>query len=248
MSDSTLFMQRGARHISLPQIGQKGQQLISDATVLIVGMGGLGCAAASYLNSSGIGRMIITDFDSIDASNLSRQILFGPDDIGKSKIMIAKKRLNEINPINNIEALSLKINQQELEALQLNNKVIILDCSDNFNTRFEINKYCVRYGHYLVSGSAIRFEGHYSVFGNDYKLQPCYECLYKAEDESLEDCQGSGVLSPIPGVIGAMMATETIKIICNIHRKDTHLNIFEGISNEWRQINIKKNNTCSICN
>ena len=129
--------------------------------------------------------------------------------------MIAKKRLMEINPVTDIQALSLKINQQELETLELNNEVVILDCSDNFNTRLEINKYCVKHGHYLVSGSAIRFEGQYTVFGNDYNSQPCYECLYKPEDESLEDCQGNGVLGPIPGMIGAMMATETIKIICN---------------------------------
>ena len=248
MSDSTHLMQRGVRHISLPQNGEEGQQSIADATVLIIGMGGLGCAAASYLNSCGINKMIIADFDCIDASNLGRQILFGPDDVGESKIMIAKKRLIEINPATNIQALSLKINQQELELLELNNEVVILDCSDNFNTRFEINKYCVKHGHYLVSGSAIRFEGQYTVFGNDYNSQPCYECLYKPEDESLEDCQGNGVLGPIPGMIGAMMATETIKIICNIHAQNTQLNIYEGIANEWRQINIKKSNNCSICN
>jgi sulfur carrier protein ThiS adenylyltransferase len=100
----------------------------------------------------------------------------------------------------------------------------------------------------LVSGSAIRFEGQYAVFGNDYKTSSCYECLYDQQDESFEDCQGNGVLGPIPGMIGAMMAIETIKIICNIHTQKGQLNIYEGLSNEWHQINVKKRNNCSICN
>lgn len=248
MTNQDLKMGRGARHISLPQIGEQGQKFIADATILIVGMGGLGCASASYLNSSGIKKMLLCDFDSIDATNLGRQILFGPSDIGKQKVLVAKQQLENINPAIDIQTINKKINRQELTALNLEKKTIILDCSDNFNTRFEINKYCVENNHYLVSGSAIRFEGQYVVFGDNYKKLPCYECLYNQNDESYEDCSGNGVLGPVPGMIGAMMAIETIKIICNIYTKKTQLNIYEGLSNEWRQINIKKRQDCPICN
>ena len=248
MSGQSLNKDRGARHLSLPQIGEKGQKLISNSTVLIIGMGGLGCASASYLNSSGIKKIIICDFDSVDATNLGRQILFGPSDIGKLKALIAKDHLEKINPEIDIQVITKKINKQELIATNLKKGTIILDCSDNFNTRFEVNEYCVKNNHYLVSGSAIRFEGQYAVFGNDYKTSSCYECLYDQQDESFEDCQGNGVLGPIPGMIGAMMAIETIKIICNIHTQKGQLNIYEGLSNEWHQINVKKRNNCSICN
>ena len=248
MTDQSLKMGRESRHISLSQIGEQGQKLISDATILIVGMGGLGCASANYLNSSGIKKMFICDFDSIDATNLGRQVLFGPSDIGKQKVLIAKQQLEKINPKIDIKTINKKINQQELMRLDLVKNTIILDCSDNFNTRFEINKYCVKNNHYLVSGSAIRFEGQYAVFGDNYKKLPCYECLYSQNDESYEDCEGNGVLGPIPGMIGAMMAIETIKIICNIYTEKTQLNIYEGLSNEWRQINIKKSQDCPICN
>ncbi|MEC9416139.1 MAG: HesA/MoeB/ThiF family protein [Pseudomonadota bacterium] len=238
---------RESRHLSLPQIGRSGQQLISNSSAVIIGMGGIGCVAASYLTSSGIGELFICDFDSVDETNLGRQILFRADDIGKSKVECGKEHLLRINPKVRIQSIEKKINQNELLNIKEPHKAVILDCTDNFNSRFEVNQYAVKHNRYLVSGSAIRFEGQIAVFGNNYKDSPCYECLYNQLDESLEDCSGNGVLSPIPGMIGSVMAIETIKIFTDIKINNTKLGLYDGISNEWTSINIKKYSNCAAC-
>ncbi|MEC8955590.1 MAG: HesA/MoeB/ThiF family protein [Pseudomonadota bacterium] len=238
---------RESRHISLSQIGISGQQLIADSKAIIIGMGGIGCIAASYLASSGIGELFICDFDSVDKTNLGRQILYGPDDIGKSKVECGKEHLLRINPKVKIQSIEKKINQNELLNIRELHEAVILDCTDNFNSRFEINQYAVKHNRYLVSGSAIRFEGQIAVFGNNYIDSPCYECLYSQLDESLEDCSGSGVLSPIPGMIGSMMAIEAIKIITGIKINNTKLSLYDGISSEWTSIAIKKQEQCPTC-
>tara|TARA_B100000959_G_scaffold41473_1_gene41582 strand:+ start:18295 stop:19044 length:750 start_codon:yes stop_codon:yes gene_type:complete len=247
MAEHSNTPRRESRNISLPQIGISGQQLIADSTVVIIGMGGIGCVAASYLASSGIGKLIICDFDSVDRTNLGRQILYGPDDIGKSKVDCGKGHLLRINPKVKIQAIEKRINQYELLNIKGIDQAVILDCTDNFNSRFEINQYAVKHNRYLVSGSAIRFEGQIAVFGDNYEDSPCYECLYSQLDESLEDCSGSGVLSPIPGMIGSMMAIEAIKIITGIKINNTKLSLYDGISSEWTSIKIKKKGQCPTC-
>ena len=208
-------MQRSSRHIALPQIGAEGQARIEKGTVLIIGVGGIGCAAASYLASAGTGHLLLCDFDTVDETNLGRQILYGPEDIGKLKVRSAASRLASMNPDVRLTEIPERLSGEALlEAVARAD--VVLDGCDNFATRFQVNAAAVRKSTRLVSGAAIRFEGQLAVFGADYSLSPCYRCLYREADESLESCSGNGVLSPVPGVIGCMMATEALKLLAGI--------------------------------
>ena len=239
---------RHARHLALPQIGMQGQKLITSSTALLVGLGGIGCATASYLASSGVGHLILCDFDTVDASNLGRQMLYGPADIGKLKADQVATRLASINP----EILLTKITDR-LSAAALTEAVlksdVVLDGCDNFATRFQINDACVANNRFLISGAAIRFEGQIAVFGPDYSTSPCYRCLYQEVDESLDNCAGNGVLAPIPGVIGTMMAVEALKFLTAIlSAKPGRLNLYDAISvQQWQQLTIKKRTNCPAC-
>ena len=193
--------------MALAQVGAQGQERIAAASALVVGVGGLGCAAATYLASAGVGQLFLADFDSVDATNLGRQVLFSPNDIGEAKAAVAADRLAQQNPAIRIRPLSDRLDDRALQDAVAKTDVV-LDCTDNFATRFQVNDACVGAGRCLVSGSAIRFEGQLAVFGPDYAVSPCYRCLYTEADESLLDCAGNGVFAPVPGVIGTMMAVE----------------------------------------
>ena len=247
MTEKIKVSGRDSRHNSLPQIGIEGQKKISNSVAVVIGMGGIGCIAASYLTSSNIGKIYVCDFDTVDESNLGRQILYNEDDIGQKKSECSKRNLSKIN--SNIEIITVdkRIDEIELSKFTDMGNAIILDCTDNFGSRFEINKFAVNNNLYLVVGAAIRFEGQVSVFGNNYKISPCYNCLYQKDDETLEDCSGSGVLSPIPGIIGATMAAETMKIMAGMNIENNKLNIYDGLSNEWSSIKTKKRNQCLTC-
>ena len=157
MSNKNILLTRAARHIALPQIGEKGQKKIERSTILIIGIGGIGCAASSYLASSGVGHIILCDFDIVDETNLGRQILYGPDDVGKLKTLCATKQLKRINPNIKLSTIPKRLDDEELITI-ISNCNVVLDCSDNFSTRFQINSACVSLGKYLISGSAIRFK------------------------------------------------------------------------------------------
>ena len=239
-------MNRHARHFALAQVGASGQQQIGEARVLLVGVGGIGCAAALYLASSGVGQIILNDFDTVDASNLGRQVLFGPDDVGKGKAATAAARLAVSNPDIRIAVIEQRLDAKALAAA-IAEVDIVLDGSDNFATRFMVNDACVAAGRRLVSGSAIRMEGQLVVFGPDYDDSPCYRCLYDDADESLDNCAGNGVLAPLPGVIGTMMAVETLKAIVGLESPRGQLQLYDAGDGSFRTIRVNKRPECPTC-
>lgn len=235
---------RAARHIALPQIGEAGQERIAASTVLVMGVGGIGCAAASYLASSGVGHLILCDFDTVDLTNLGRQILYGPADIGKLKANAAVSRLASMNPDIRLTEITDRLSDDAL-AEAVSQSDVVLDGCDNFATRFQVSDACVANRRWLVSGSAIRFEGQISVFGSDYAKSPCYRCLYQEADESLDNCAGNGVLAPVPGVIGSMMAVDALKILAGVEQTQRGiLRLYDGLSGQWQQLSIKKQKGC----
>lgn len=240
------MLSRDARHIALEQVGKDGQQKIAAGTVLLIGAGGIGCAAASYLASSGVGHLKIADFDTVDASNLGRQILYTPDDVGERKAEVAAKRLRASNPNIEITAITERLEDAALDAA-VESSDVVLDGCDNFATRFQVNNACVSAGRRLISGSSIRLEGQLAVFGPDYSDAPCYRCLYAEADESLDSCAGNGVLSPVPGVIGAMMAVETLKYFAGIASATDMLHLYDAAALEFRALGIQKRADCPAC-
>ena len=237
---------RYARQIRLKQVGEAGQQKLLDSTALIIGMGGLGSPAAMYLAAAGIGRLIISDFDQVEDSNLQRQIIHRTQDIGELKALSAKRAIAELNPDCVVEALDWQLEESELEDYA-RGVDIVLDCSDNFATRFAINRACVKEKTPLVSGAAIRMEGQIASYipGSD---GPCYQCLYKQEFENTETCAAEGVLSPMVGVIGTMQALQTILILIGQQEQlKGKLLLFDGLSMEWQKVQIPKNPNCAVC-
>jgi len=246
MPDANSNLSRHARHFALAQVGADGQKHISGSTALLIGVGGIGCAAASHLAASGVGKLLLCDFDTVDATNLGRQFLFGPEDIGELKAGQAAARLARINPDIEIVAIT-----ERLEGEHLANAVadadVVLDGSDNFATRFQINDACVSANTCLISGAAIRMEGQVTEFGPDYAVSPCYRCLYREADESLENCAGNGVFGPVPGTIGALMAVEALKFLAGIESPRGVLRLFDAASGEFRSLVVKKRDHCPTC-
>ena len=238
---------RYARQIRLNKIGEEGQQKLLDSTALIIGMGGLGSPAAMYLAAAGVGRLIISDFDQVEDSNLQRQIVHRTQDIGELKALSAKRTIAEINPDCEVEAIDWELDEEELETY-LNKSDIVLDCSDNFPTRFAINRASVKTKTPLVSGAAIRIEGQIASYIPDSD-GPCYQCLYKQQFENTETCAVEGVLSPVVGVIGTMQALQAILILTG-HAENVNgkLLLFDGFSMEWQKVQIPRNPGCEVCN
>ena len=237
---------RYARQVALPDVGEAGQARIGAGSVLIVGLGGLGCPAAQFLATSGVGKLVLNDFDRVDETNLPRQILYTADDAGKLKVEAAATRLRALNPLVTITALPERLDADALGAAVAAVDVV-LDGSDNFSTRFAVNRACVAGAKPLVSGAAVRLEGQLAVFPNR-PGQPCYSCLYDDEDEWLGDCQGNGVLAPVPGVIGTMMATEALKLLLGwdsaLHNR---LLLWDAKRGEWQSVALRRDPDCEIC-
>jgi molybdopterin/thiamine biosynthesis adenylyltransferase len=237
---------RYARHVALEGIGAAGQQSIGASTVLIVGVGGLGCPAAQYLAASGIGRLVLNDFDRVDETNLPRQILFADADIGALKVEAAASRLRDLNPALEVIALSKRLSESEISE-HVRAVDIVLDCTDTVTTRLAINRAAVAASVPLVSGAALRFEGQLAVFANRGG-GPCYRCIYSEDDEMLGSCQGNGVLAPVPGVIGTLMAVEALQIAA--HRRsglEHRLQLWDAAHGEWQTLGIRPNPDCPVC-
>jgi adenylyltransferase/sulfurtransferase len=240
------MMDRYARQSALPQIGEDGQARIGESTALIIGLGGIGCATASYLACAGVGQLLLCDFDTVDESNLGRQTLYGPADVGQLKAVRAASRLAAMNPDVRLTEIPDRLSDAALaEAVSLAD--VVLDGCDNFATRFQVNEAAVLNSTTLISGAAIRLEGQLAVFGPDYRKAPCYRCLYQEADESLENCSGNGVLSPVPGVIGTMMAVEALKLLSGLDVETGMLNLYDAMSTEWRKLGIRKRRNCPVC-
>jgi adenylyltransferase/sulfurtransferase len=237
---------RYARQVALADVGEAGQARIAAGSALLVGLGGLGCPAAQFLASSGIGRLVLNDFDRVDETNLPRQILYTADDVGKLKVEAAVTRLRALNPGVEIATLAERLDERALDAAVAGVDVV-LDGSDNFATRFAVNRACVARRKPLVSGAAVRLEGQIAVFTNAAD-SPCYSCLYDDEDEWLGDCQGNGVLAPVPGVIGTLMAAEALKLLLGwesaLHGR---LLLWDAKRGDWQNVALKKDPDCEIC-
>ena len=213
MKDEQLL--RFSRQIMLPEMDVAGQQKLVDATVLIVGMGGLGCPAAMYLAAAGVGHLIIADDDTVELTNLQRQIAHEHRNLGESKVSSAEVSLRGLNP----DVCVTQIDKR-LEGESLNQAVsgadVVVDASDNFATRFAINRSCLKNHKPLVSGAAIRMEGQVAVFDSGNPESPCYRCLYNENTEDDANCSQNGVMAPLVGIIGSVQAMETIKVITGI--------------------------------
>ncbi|WP_101759745.1 molybdopterin-synthase adenylyltransferase MoeB [Oceanicoccus sp. KOV_DT_Chl] len=245
MNDEQLL--RYSRHIMLPDFDYEGQQKLLAAKVLIIGLGGLGSPVALYLAAAGVGELWLADFDCVDLSNLQRQIAHGMEDIGRPKVISAREAMKALNPDIIVDAISEKLDGQMLgDAVA---KVdLVVDCTDNFATRFAINRACVEYKKPLVSGAAIRSEGQVIVFDSRDSASPCYRCLYDdAANENLS-CSEAGVLSPLVGMVGSMQALEVIKIISGFGQSLLgQLVLVDAKTMEWRRLTVTKSADCPVC-
>lgn len=216
MNDQQLL--RYSRHILLDEIGIEGQQRLRDASALIIGVGGLGSPAALFLAASGVGRLTLCDHDKVDLGNLQRQIVHRTSTVGQSKVASAQAALRDINPDVETIAWPVRADAQQLDELVARSNVI-LDCSDNFATRYAINRACLAQRKPLVSGAAVRFHGQVSVYDFRDDASPCYNCLFPEASQSAElRCATTGVFSPLVGIIGAMQAAEALKLLMGIER------------------------------
>jgi molybdopterin/thiamine biosynthesis adenylyltransferase len=237
---------RYARQVALADVGAEGQAKLGAARVLVVGLGGLGCPAALYLATSGIGRLVLNDFDRVDETNLPRQILYAPDDVGALKVDAARRRLLALNPDVNVAVHAERLDGAALDAA-VGDVDVVLDGTDNFATRFAVNRACVARRVPLVSGAAVRVEGQIAVFPSDGD-GPCYACLYNDEDEWLGDCQGNGVLAPVPGVIGTLMAAEALKLVLGWQSSlRNRLLLWDAKRGDWQSVALKRDPDCVVC-
>jgi len=240
-------MLRYNRQIMLPQIGYEGQQKLAKARVLIIGLGGLGSPAAIYLAASGIGHLVLVDFDRVELTNLQRQIVHHTADIGEHKAVSAKNNLLAINPEIHIDAVNHALDADELDE-QVRQANVVIDACDNYETRFVVNAACVRQRTPLVSGAAIRLEGQISVFDKRDSDSPCYNCLYPHSGEDQETCSESGVLAPVVGIIGSIQALEAIKLICDAGETLCgRVLILDALTMQWRTMKLRRDPACPVC-
>src|SRR5712671_1981285 len=238
---------RYSRHLIMPEVGMTGQRKLKAASVLMIGTGGLGAPVGMYLAAAGVGRMGLVDFDVVDASNLQRQIIHGTKDVGRPKIASARDRIQDINPHVEIETHESRLTSENALRLFVNYDVIV-DGTDNFPTRYLVNDACVLTDKPNVYGSIFRFEGQASVFAA--KDGPCYRCLYSEPPPPglVPSCAEGGVLGVLPGIIGAIQATEALKII--LGAPDIMVNrmmLFDAWRMRFREMKLRKNPDCPVC-
>lgn len=235
-----------SRQILLPEIDHDGQEKLLDSSALIIGMGGLGSPVALYLAAAGLGKLTIVDHDDVELSNLQRQIVHQMDSIGEAKVESARRTLEQLNPECQISMINHVLEEQALSK-QVEAADIVLDCTDNFASRFAINQACVTAKTPLVSGAAIRWEGQVAVFDGK-QGSPCYRCLYDAAEEPEDTCSNTGVLAPVVGIIGSIQATEAIKVLTGAGEPLTgKLLVMDALSMQWRSMQLKKDPACPVC-
>jgi adenylyltransferase/sulfurtransferase len=246
MDDSELL--RYSRHILLPELGIDAQERFAAAHVLVVGAGGLGAPAAQFLAASGVGTITICDPDTVDLTNLQRQILYATADIGRPKVEAARARLAAINPEVTIATVAARVGPDDLAPLVAGADVV-LDCSDNFATRHAVNRACVTAGRPLVSGAAVRFDGQIAVFDPRDANQPCYHCLFGEGDELEETrCATMGVFAPLVGIVGATQAAEALKLIAGVGESLAgRLLLLDAYAMRWREVRIARDPACPVC-
>jgi molybdopterin/thiamine biosynthesis adenylyltransferase len=246
MNDQDLL--RYSRHILLDDIGIEGQEKILAAHVVIIGAGGLGSAAAPYLAAAGVQKITLIDHDTVDLTNLQRQIMHQQESIGQAKVLSGKNMLEKLNPNLAVKAIQEKADEKLLDSL-LQDTTVVLDCSDNFTTRQLVNKMCVNHGVPLVSGSAIKFDGQVTVLDSSKTNAPCYACLFPPEQIFDEvQCSTMGVFSPLVGIIGAIQAAQALQLIMHIGEPLTgRLLLWDARSTEMQEIKVSKRDNCPVC-
>ena len=246
MNDNQLL--RYSRHILLPQIGYEGQDKLVNSHALIVGAGGLGSPAALYLAAGGVGKLTICDFDVVDLTNLQRQIIHTTRSVGIKKAISAQQTIHELNPDVEVRTVCERLTEDSLHALVAEADVV-LDCTDNFATRYALNRVCVKLRKPLVSGAAINFEGQVTVFDMRADDSPCYHCLFPeiGNEEGLR-CAESGVFSPLVGIIGTTQAAEAMKLLMGIGQSlQGRLLLLDALHMEWRSLKLAKDPACKVC-
>ena len=246
LSDQELL--RYSRHIMLSDIDIVGQNRLKDSRVLLLGLGGLGSPIALYLSASGIGKLVLVDDDEVDLSNLQRQIIHTTDAIGCAKVDSARTSVAVLNPHTKVECIAHRLDTEEL-ATQVLQADIVIDATDNLDSRLIINRACVKAKKPLVSGAAIAWEGQISVFDSRFEAAPCYQCVYLESSQQNLSCAESGVVSPLLGIIGSAMALEALKLIMGVG--DTlagRLMMFDAKAHEWQQLAVPKRDDCPVCN
>ena len=246
MNDNQLL--RYSRHILLPQIAYEGQERLTESHALIVGAGGLGSPAALYMAAGGVGTLTICDFDTVDLTNLQRQIIHTTESVGINKAVSAKRTLNAINPDAVVNTVQDKSTEDAFEKL-IAAADVVLDCSDNFATRYALNRLCFKLKKPLVSGAAIGFEGQVTVFDFRHQVSPCYHCLFPDDGSETEmRCSENGVFSPLVGMIGTTQAAEAMKLLMGIGQSlEGRLLLLDALNMEWRTIKLGKDHQCTVC-
>jgi len=246
MNDNQLL--RYSRHILLPQISYERQEKLVESHALIVGAGGLGSPVALYLAAGGVGTLTICDFDTVDLTNLQRQIIHTTQSVGINKSVSAQQTLQALNPETNVRTIEEKSTPESMEKL-VQEADVVIDCSDNFATRYALNRICVKMRKPLVSGAAIGFEGQVSVFDMRNDASPCYQCLFPdmGAEENLR-CAENGVFSPLVGIIGTTQAAEAMKLLMGIGESlQGRLLLLDALAMEWRSIRLSRDPACEVC-
>lgn len=239
-------MLRYNRQIVLRGFDFDGQEKLKAAHVLVIGLGGLGCAAAPYLASAGVGHLTLLDFDSVSLSNLQRQILHSDAKIGVAKVTSAQQQLAAINPHCQLEPIDAQLDDAQLSALIARHDAVV-DCTDNVDTREQINRLCFQHKVPLISGAAIRMEGQLSVF-TWQPGEPCYRCISRLFGDQVLSCVEAGVMAPLVGVVGAMQAMETLKVLTAFGQPaSARILMYDAMSAEFRSMKVAQDAHCEVC-
>ncbi|ABZ78731.1 molybdopterin synthase sulfurylase MoeB [Shewanella halifaxensis HAW-EB4] len=244
LSDAEIL--RYSRQISIKSMDFEGQEKLKQAKVLIIGAGGLGCAASQYLAVAGAGSMTLVDFDTVEISNLQRQVLHQDANVGQAKVDSAKQSLMALNPHIQIETINAVLDDHEIDAL-VEQHSIVMDCTDNVAVREQLNQSCFKHKKPLISAAAIRMEGMVTVFDYQDKT-PCYHCFSKLFGEQQLSCVESGILAPVVGMIGCLQAVEAIKMIANMGQSLAgRILMIDAMTMEFREMKLPKLPSCSVC-
>lgn len=244
MNDEQL--RRYSRQIMVPGLDLDGQEKLLASRVLIVGLGGLGSPAALYLAAAGVGQLDLADFDRVDLTNLQRQILYSSEDVGEQKTQAACSRLKAINPTIRVQGIDARLDSAHLASLA-GQVDVVLDGSDNFATRFAVNAACVATKTPLVSAAVIGMDGQLAVFRPD-QGGPCYRCVFDDTGEEALSCSETGVLGPLPGVMGSLQAVETIKVLTGLGTAlNSQLLINDALTQSWRRLDLRTDPNCPVC-
>ncbi|MBN2606443.1 MAG: molybdopterin-synthase adenylyltransferase MoeB [Thiotrichales bacterium] len=239
-------LSRYSRQILLSEVDYDGQLKLTESHAVIVGLGGLGSPVSLYLAAAGVGTLSLIDFDEVDDSNLQRQIVHRENNIGMAKVRSAEENLKALNHFIDIQAYDNKLSEQEFETI-VEKADVVIDCTDNFSTRFMLNRICHAQKKPLVSGAAIRWEGQLSTFDFRKDTSPCYQCLYKEDSGQELTCSENGVLAPVVGMVGSMQAIEAIKALLGKPTLTGKLMILDAYTMNIRTLNLKKDPHCPIC-